>query len=80
MSECQSKLFLKLNDLEMHKKNYYERSELPEHFSSPMVIVIFGNKVVQILWSEQSFAFVLDSEEIKESYMKYFNYFLKDNY
>jgi len=42
-----------------------------------MVILIFGNKIAQILWSEQSFAFVLESAEIKESFMKYFHYFRK---
>lgn len=43
-----------------------------------MVIIIFGNKVGQVLWSNQSFAFVLESKEIKESFMKYFKYFWKD--
>jgi len=60
-----------------NKKRYYKWCELPKDLSSPMVILIFGNKVVQILWSDQSFAFVLESEEIKDSFMKYFNYFWK---
>ena len=42
-----------------------------------MVIIIFGNKVAQVLWSKQSFAFVLESAELKESFMKYFHYFWK---
>jgi len=42
-----------------------------------MVIIIFGEKVVQILWSKQPFAFVLESEKIKESFMKYFNHLWK---
>lgn len=58
-------------------KKYYKKRFLPKNFSSPMVIVIFGNKVVQILWSEQSFAFVLESKEIKDSFMQYFEYFWK---
>lgn len=60
---------------EKHKKQYYKYCQLPRQLRSPMVIAIFGNKVVQILWSEKPFAFVLESKEIKESFMKYFNYF-----
>ncbi|MFT4304142.1 MAG: helix-turn-helix domain-containing protein [Candidatus Woesearchaeota archaeon] len=63
----------------LHNKNYYKLHQLPKNLSSPMVILIFGDKVAQILWSEQSFAFVLESKEIKKSYMKYFNYFWRDN-
>ena len=40
-----------------------------------MVIAVFGNKVAQILWSKQSFAFVIESDEIKDSFMRYFHYF-----
>lgn len=69
---------LKPKDIKKHKKEYYKRCELPKDLRSPLVIVIFGNKVAQILWSDQSFAFVLDSKEIKESFMKYFNHFWKD--
>ncbi len=61
--------------IEQHKKQLYKRCELPENLSSPLNIAVFGNKVAQILWSDQSFAFVLESEDIKESFMKYFNYF-----
>ena len=65
-------------DLKKHKKFYYKYCELPKELRSPMVIIIFGNKVAQVLWSKQSFAFVLESEEIKESFMKYFYYFWKE--
>lgn len=61
-----------------HKTHYYKYCQLPKNLQSPMVIIIFGDKVAQILWQEQSFAFVLHSKEIKESFMKYFNYFWKD--
>ncbi len=64
-------------DTKKHKKELYHYSELPEGFYTPMVIIIFGSKVAQILWSKQSFAFVIDSKEIKNSFMKYFNYFWK---
>ena len=71
-----------LENLEMKKKKtfankYYQKKWLPKKMNSPMVIVIFGNKVAQILWSKQSFAFVLESKEIKDSFMNYFNYFWK---
>jgi HTH-type transcriptional regulator, sugar sensing transcriptional regulator len=76
-------------DLVDYKKNlqstknkdykFYFRYELPKYLSSPMVIVIFGEKVAQITWSEQPFCFVLESKEIKNSFMKYFNYFWKHN-
>lgn len=64
--------------IENHKKHYYKYYQLPKDLKSPMVMVMFGNKVLQILWSKQSFAFVLESEELHESFMKYFNYFWKD--
>jgi HTH-type transcriptional regulator, sugar sensing transcriptional regulator len=66
------------SDIKIHKKHYYKYCQLPKDLSSPMVILIFGNKVAQILWSKQSFAFVLESREITESFMKYFHYFWKD--
>lgn len=69
---------LEPKDIEIHKKNYYEYCQLPEELRSPMVILIFGNKVAQILWSKKSFAFVLDSKEIKDSFIKYFDYFWKE--
>jgi predicted DNA-binding transcriptional regulator len=66
---------LEPNKLDIHKKNHYKYSELPKGISVPMVIIIFEEKVVQILWSKQPFAFVLEDKKIKDSFMKYFNYF-----
>jgi len=66
------------NDLAKHKKFYYKYCSLPEGFYTPMVIIIFGNKVAQILWNKQPFAIVIESEEIKNSFMKYFKYFWKE--
>ncbi len=68
------------NDLKKHKKHFYKYCTLPKALRSPMVIIIFGNKVAQVLWSQQSFAFVLESNEVRESFMKYFYYFWKDPY
>ncbi|MCD4759845.1 helix-turn-helix domain-containing protein [archaeon] len=58
-----------------HKKNYYKYKQLPKGFYSPLVIIIFGNKVAQVVWSKQPFAFVLEEEKIKKSFMQYFNHF-----
>ncbi|MDD9953543.1 MAG: hypothetical protein OXR66_04350 [Candidatus Woesearchaeota archaeon] len=66
------------NNTQVHKKGYYKYCQLPKDLRSPMVMIIFGNKVVQVLWSKQSFAFVLESPILKESFMKYFNYFWKE--
>lgn len=68
---------LYLKDFEKQKKSFLKVQKLPEELQFPLVIVIFGNKVAQILWAEQSFAFILESKEIKESFMKYFKYFWK---
>lgn len=68
---------LHLNDFEKQKKAYLKVQQLPKDLRMPMVAVVFGNKVAQILWRQQSFAFVLESAEIKESFMKYFQYFWK---
>jgi len=67
------------NKKSQNLKNYYKYCQLPKDLSSPMVIIIFGDKVVQVLWNDQPFAFVLESKQIKDSFMKYFNYFWKDN-
>jgi len=65
-------------NLSKHKKEYHKYCQLPKDLKSPMVILIFGDKVAQILWSAQPFAFVLESKEIRESFMKYFYYFWKE--
>src|SRR3989344_4990937 len=63
-----------------NKQAYYKYCTLPKDMYVPMVIIIFGNKVAQVLWSQQSFAFILESDKIKQSFMKYFNYFWKNPY
>ncbi len=70
---------LEPGNIREHKKQYYKFCTLPKDMSSPLVIIIFGNKVAQVLWGKQSFAFVLESEKIKESFMRYFRHFWKDS-
>lgn len=64
--------------IKVHKENFYKFCQLPKGMYIPMVIIIFGNKVAQIIWGQQSFAFVLESEKIRKSFMKYFDHFWKD--
>lgn len=48
---------------------------LPIEFSgSPSAIFIYGNKVVNVLWSNVFFAFMIESDEIAKNYLKYFEY------
>lgn len=48
---------------------------LPKEFSgNPNVIFIYGNKIANVLWGENPFAFVIESSEIADNYKKYHNY------
>jgi predicted DNA-binding transcriptional regulator len=65
-------------NVKKHKQLSYKYCQLPSMMYVPMVVVIFGNTVAQIIWDKQSFAFVLESEKVRKSYMKYFMHFWKD--
>ena len=69
---------LQPSQTQIHKKNCYKYCELPEKLSSPMVVIIYGDKVAQVIWGKQPFAFVLESKKVRDSFMKYFNYFWKE--
>ena len=46
---------------------------LPEKYSSPLAVNIYGDKVAIILWSrENPFAIVIKNKEISEGYRKHF--------
>lgn len=62
------------------KKLKYESIKfLPKAFSTnPNVIFIWGNKVANVLFEEEFFAFVIESKQITENYKKYHKY-LWDN-
>ena len=48
---------------------------LPKEFSGgPSVVFIFGNKIVNVLWGEEWFAFMIESKEIADNYKKYHKY------
>lgn len=46
---------------------------LPKEFSSPNVIWIFGNYVINAAWSEDALLFVINNKIIADSYRNYFN-------
>lgn len=51
---------------------------LPKEFSSnPVVIGIYGNKIVNFLFGQQFFAFSIESNEIADNYKKYHKYLWK---
>ena len=64
---------------EVKKETYEFIKFLPKEFSiNPVVIFIYGNKVANVLWGQDFFAFVIESKEINEYYKKYHKY-LWDN-
>ncbi len=66
-----------LFDGELKNKNIRvplaEIKYLPEKYSSPLAINIYGEKVAIILWSKENpFAIVIKNKEISEGYRKHF--------
>ncbi len=58
-------------------EKYYEVRHLPPQFSSPNVILVFGNRFVNLFWGEPLFAFVVENDEIAKNYVSYFRYLWK---
>ncbi len=58
-------------------KEFYEFRVLPPEMGSPNVICVFGNRVVNIFWGENLFAFQIENGEIARSYYDYFAYLWK---
>jgi len=55
------------------KVPYSEIKYLPQQYSSPLAVNIYGNKVAIILWrKENPIAIVIKDKEISEGYRKYF--------
>jgi sugar-specific transcriptional regulator TrmB len=53
---------------------------LPEKYSSPLAINIYGEKVAIILWSKENpFAIVIKNKEISEGYRKHFEMMWKNS-
>lgn len=57
------------------KKKLFWVKYLPKEFSgSPSVVFIFGDKIANVLWGEEWFAFMVQSKEIADNYRKYHKY------
>jgi len=41
--------------------------------SVPQGVIIVGNKVATMIWSENPIAFVIESEKVSKSYRNFFN-------
>lgn len=59
------------------KDKFYEFRVLPPEMGSPNVIVIFGNRVANIFWGENLFAFQIENAEFAKNYLSYFKYLWK---
>jgi len=67
-----------LSKEEVIRGEFIETKKLPKDFSgSPSVIFIYGNKVANVLWGEEFFAFVIESSEIADNYKRYHKYLWK---
>ena len=60
------------------KEKLFEYKLMPKAYQTPNVVWIFGNKVVNILWSETPLAFAIENKEVADSYREYFNYLWKN--
>ncbi len=45
---------------------------LPREFNTPNVVFIYGNKVVNVLWTENPMAFLIENKYVAKSYRDYF--------
>ena len=51
---------------------FLEMKFLPETYDFPSMIMIYGDRVITIVWLEEPFAFVIKSEEAVKSNMNFF--------
>ena len=49
-----------------------EMKFLPESYDFPSTVMIYGNKVVTIVWLEEPFGFMIKSEEAVKSNINFF--------
>lgn len=58
---------------------YSELRFLPDKYSSPLAVNIYGDKVALILWSKENpLAIVIKNREISQGYVKYFEFMWKE--
>ena len=58
---------------------HYEIKILPQEVTSPAVILVYGNKVVNILWKKKAILIVIENKEITSHYLKYFDMLWKNS-
>ena len=57
------------------KDRFFHEKVLPKEFSgAPAAIFIYGNKVANVVWGDEFFAFVIENKEIAGNYKKYHAY------
>lgn len=67
------KMKIIFNTKEKRKIPFAEIKYLPQKYSSPLAINIYGDKVAIILWSKENpFAIVIKNSEVSDGYKKYF--------
>ncbi len=65
------------NYYKKEKMKYYEYKVLPPEFGSSHFIVIYGNKVGNLIWTDPLYAFTVENTVIAKNYMDYFNFLWK---
>ncbi len=63
-----------ITDTPLAKAQNHEYKILPQTYTAPNVIWIFGDKVANVLWTEEPIAFVVENKEVAQSYREYFEY------
>jgi HTH-type transcriptional regulator, sugar sensing transcriptional regulator len=59
-------------------EKYFELRFLPEELESPAVINIYGDRVVNVVWTEDyPICFLMVNARLADAYKKYFNYLWK---
>ncbi len=58
-------------------KKYYKYKVLPPEFGSPNVILIFGNRTVNLYWGAPLLAIEVENDAIAKNYIAYFEYLWK---
>lgn len=67
-------IFNKLKNKKIPKIPLSEIKFLPQKYSSPLAINIYGEKIAIILWSKENpLAIIIKNKEISEGYKKYFD-------
>lgn len=62
----------KIRNTKIPKTIYGNFKYLPKEFEGPANTLIYGNKLIIIIWAEEPTAFVLESKEAVNVYKKYF--------